>query len=281
MQIGIFERVFVRSSLAETLEAVRAHGLGAVQFDLASAGLPSMPDRIELKQAAAIRAELEARHITMAAVSGTFNIIHPDRSVREMGMRRLRALAAVCPALGTGIITLSTGTRNADNMWRSHPDNSTNEAWREAVDAMAEIAAIGEEFRVTMAFEPEVNNVVDSAQKARRLLDALGSPLVKVVMDGANIFHAGELPRMAEILDEAFALLGGDIVLAHAKDLDHDGDAGNRPAGHGLLDYDRYLRLLHACGYHGPLILHGLAEPEVDGCVAFLRSKLAALPLSD
>ena len=39
------------------------------------------------------------------------------------------------------------------------------------------------------------------------------------------------------MLDEAFALLGRDIVLAHAKDLDHDGEAGHLPAGKGLLDY--------------------------------------------
>ena len=278
MEVGIFERTFARPTLAAALDAVRAHGLGAVQFDLASAGLPSMPDRIEPRQAAAIRADLEARRIAMAAVSGTFNIIHPDETERREGMRRLREIAAACPALGTRIITLSTGTRDAGNMWRHHPDNASEGAWRDAVQSMAEIATIGEEFGVTMAFEPEVNNVVDSARKARRMLDELRSPWVKVVIDGANVFHAGELPRMAEILDEAFALLGGDIVLAHAKDLDHDGDAGNRPAGHGLLDYDRYARLLDQIGYTGPLILHGLNEQQVPGCVAFLQEKLAALP---
>ena len=55
-------------------------------------------------------------------------------------------------------------------------------------------------------------------------------------MDGANIFHAGELPRMREILDEAFALLGEHIAFAHAKDLDRDGEAGHLAAGKGLLD---------------------------------------------
>ncbi len=92
-------------------------------------------------------------------------------------------------------------------------------------------------------------------------------------MDGANIFHTGELAHMHAILDEAFALLGDDIALAHAKDLDHDGDAGHLPAGQGVLDYDRYLDLLHQSAYTGPLILHGLAEQDVDGCVTFLRSK--------
>src|SRR5205085_9742453 len=114
-------------------------------------------------------------------------------------------------------------------------------------------------YDVLPAFEPEVSNVVDSAVKARRLLDEVGSPRLKVVLDGANIFHAGELPQMERILREAVALLGPDIALAHAKDLSRDGEAGHEAAGHGLLDYDLYLSLLASAGYAGPLILHGLA----------------------
>ena len=119
--------------------------------------------------------------------------------------------------------------------------------------------------------------MVDSAKKARRLLDEIGSPHLKVTMDAANIFHAGELARMREVLEEAFALVGKDIVLAHAKDLSHDGDAGHEAAGHGKLDYDRYLSLLHACGFSGPLLLHGLSEAQVPGCITFLRDKLARI----
>jgi len=36
--------------------------------------------------------------------------------------------------------------------------------------------------------------------------------------------------------------------------------------------------LLAEAGYTGPLILHGLNEQQVDGCVAFLQGKLAAIP---
>jgi sugar phosphate isomerase/epimerase len=261
MRLGIFAKTFARPTVEEVLDAVRAHGLGCVQFNMACVGLAPLPERIEPALAARVRKALADREIVLAAVSGTFNIIHPDESQRRSNMQRLRALAAACPALGTRIITLSTGTRDATNMWRHHPDNASVAAWRDTVQAMTEIAAIGEEFGVMMALEPEVSNVVDSAPKARRLLDELRSPAIKVVIDGANVFHTGELPRMAEILDEAFALLGDDIVLAHAKDLDRDGEAGNRPAGHGLLDYERYVRLLDQIGYAGPLILHGLTEP--------------------
>ena len=109
----------------------------------------------------------------------------------------------------------------------------------------------------------------------KHYLARIGSPLLKVTMDAANIFHAGELARMSKVLDQAFALIGKDIVLAHAKDLSRDGDAGHEAAGHGKLDYDRYLSLLHAYGFRGPLLLHGLSEAQVPGCVAFLRDKLA------
>jgi sugar phosphate isomerase/epimerase len=156
-------------------------------------------------------------------------------------------------------------------MWRRHPDNDTPAAWADLVVSLHEAVRAAEEHRVTLAFEPEVANVVDSAAKARRILDEIGSPWLKVTMDGANIFHAGELARMREMLEEAFALLGGDIALAHAKDLDHDGEAGHLPAGHGVLDYRLYLELLQRSGYDGGVILHGLSEAQVDGCLAYVR----------
>jgi sugar phosphate isomerase/epimerase len=68
-----------------------------------------------------------------------------------------------------------------------------------------------------------------------------------------------------------------DVILAHAKDLDHDGDTGHMPAGQGKLDYDGYVALLHRFGFPGPLLLHGLSEAQVPGCVAFLRAKIARL----
>lgn len=277
MKIGIFARTFMRPTLAATLDAAAQHGIRDVQFNMACAGVPSMPDQIAPALAATIRRELAARGIRMAAVSGTFNMIHPDLERRRAEMHRLRALAAACRDLGAEVITLSTGTRDPENMWRRHPDNDTPEAWRDLIAALREAVQIAEEHAVTLAFEPEVSNVIDTAAKGRRLLDEIGSPRLRVVMDGANLFHAGDLPRMREILEEAFALLGAEIALAHAKDLRRDGEAGHEAAGTGLLDYDLYLSLLRRVGYRGPLILHSLTEDQVDACVAFLRRNGATL----
>src|SRR5262249_50807603 len=161
------------------------------------------------------RQALAERDIHMAAVSGTFNMIHPDSQERQDGLSRLRVLALACRAMGTSIITLCTGTRDPHDMWRRHPDNDSPDAWHDLVASLRTALDLTEQSGVTLAFEPEVSNVVDSARKGRRLLDELGSPRLKVVMDAANLFHAGDLARMHGVLDEAFNLLGNDIVLAH------------------------------------------------------------------
>ena len=276
MQIGIFTKVFPRPTLGEVFDAVAATGLHCVRFNMESAGLAVMPDVIADDVAARIREQADRRGITIGSVQGTFNMSHPGPEFRRAGLRRLRALAEACPRLGTRKIAICIGTRDRDDMWRRHPDNDSPVAWRDMHQCVSEAVRIAEDLNLTLALEPEVNNVVDSARTARRLLDETGSPRLKITMDAANLFHAGELPRMDEVLDEAFALLGNDIVLAHAKDLSRDGDAGHMAAGQGRLDYGRYLSLLRGCGFAGPLLLHGLAESQVAGCVAFLRESCAA-----
>lgn len=276
-QIGILlATTFTTGTLEARLDAAKACGLGCVQMSMACAGLADMPDQIPADLPARIRREAAARGIAIASVTGTFNMSHPDVEHRRMGLRRLRVLAEACPEMGTSFLHICTGTRDPNNMWRPHPDNGTPEAWRDMAACVREATEIARRADVVLAFEPEISNVVDSARKARRLLDEIGSPHLKVTMDPANLFPAGALPRMKEILDEAFALVGKDIVLCHAKDLDHDGEAGHKAAGQGVLDYDRYMGLLRKCHFTGPILLHGLSAAQVPGCLAFLRAKLAS-----
>ena len=68
---------------------------------------------------------------------------------------------------------------------------------------MREAVAIADRHEVTLAFEPEINNVVSSVMRARRLLDEIDSPWLKVVIDPANLLRPGDLGRLGEILEEA------------------------------------------------------------------------------
>ena len=111
--IGIFAKTFPRGSLESNLDAAAGYGLQVVHYNMACAGLPSVPDEIPSELATRVGRAAAARGVRIAAVSGTFNMIHPDPELRRRGLRGLRAIAGACAALGTGCITLCTGTRDA------------------------------------------------------------------------------------------------------------------------------------------------------------------------
>jgi sugar phosphate isomerase/epimerase len=272
MRIGIFARTFARPTLGEALDAVAATGLQDVQFNLALVGGTSLPSEVPSELAAGVRSAAAACGLTLCAVSGTYNMAHPDAAVRDRGRRALAGLIARARELGTDVVTVCTGTRDPGNMWRAHPENGGAAAWADMLASMAAAAEAAEAHGVRLGVEPEHGNVVRDARAARRLLDELGSPAVGIVVDAANLVDPGR-PHEA-ILREAFALLGGDVLLAHAKDVRADGTVV--PAGAGVVEYELYVELLAAAGYAGPLVLHGLEEREVPAAVAFLRARLAA-----
>lgn len=278
MHLGIFAKTFERRPVEAVLDVVALHGLDSIQFNFSIVDPASLPDEIDPRLAERVRRAAGERGIAIAAVSGTFNMVHPDVMVRRDGLRRLRTLAASCRALGTEVVTLCTGTRDPNDMWRSHHANKAHDAWQDLIVSMREAVAIARANGISVAIEPETANVIDSALKAKRLLDEIEADELKIVLDPANLVERDQLSRMPEILDEAFALLGEQIVLAHAKDISPNGDAAFVPAGTGMLDYDHYLRLLAKVGFDGSLVLHSLREQDVAASVGFLRERLRRLP---
>ena len=206
MHLGIFAKTFPRATLEETLDAIADHGLTHVQFNMSCAGLPTLPDRLDEDRCIWIARQFRERGLTMAAISGTFNLCDPDGTRLQENLNRLEILAAACRWLDTRIITLCTGTLDAENMWRWHPENVRRSTWDSLIASVRAAVKIADRHEVTLAFEPEINNVVNSVSKARRLLDEIGSPWLKVVIDPANLIRAREFHRMAEVFDEAIRL---------------------------------------------------------------------------
>jgi sugar phosphate isomerase/epimerase len=276
MELGIFARTFQRTEFQEVFTAVASYNIHSIQFNFSITGLPTLPEKIDLSLCKQITEETVKHQLKIAAVSGTFNMINPDYSKRETGLKNLRELALACKLLNAPVITLCTGTCDPENMWRRHPGNDSSEAWRDLTKSMSRALELTEVNGITLAFEPELNNVVNSAEKACRLIKEMQSSRLKVVLDGANLVEREQIDGMKEILDHAIDLLGDKIILAHAKDISRNVNTGYEAAGHGLLDFDHYLKLLQKCGFNGALILHGIDEAQVGQSVDFIRKKLGA-----
>lgn len=271
MQLGIFSTVFPRADLDEVFAAIAAAGLTATQFDWKSAGLQTLPAEIPDRTIDRVRAAADRYGITIAAIEGTFNMAHPDPAHRADGLRRLGTVLASARRLGCPLVTLCTGTRDTDSMWRRHPDNDTDAAWRDMLSTMEKAVGLADRYDMALGLEPEVSNVMSSPRRARRLIDELKSPRLKIVFDGANLFDHDErrLDRADEVIAEAADLLGPDIALAHAKDV--TAEAVFVPVGRGGVPWPQFVGALQQVGYDGAVIMHSLDEPDVPDCSAKLR----------
>jgi len=277
LPLGIFSRTFTQPTLDGLLNAAQAHGLRYVHFNLACAGaaIDNIPEVIDDELCGTIRAAFSKRGLTMCSTSGTFNAIHPDRDERESLIRRACHLIERGHDLGTSIVTLCTGSRDSNSMWQKHPGNDLPDAWDDLTATLECLLIVAERHNIVLGIEPEKGNVINSAVKARRILDQMKSRHLKIVIDGANLFEPQDETHMQSVLEEAFDLLGTDIAMAHAKDITDDDSKTDQAAGTGRLDWATYCRLLKQYGYDGPVVLHNLNESQVDSSIAFLKRHLA------
>lgn len=273
MHIGIFAKTFPGHDPATVLCAVRDAGYVCTQFNLASADLDAMPASVPDTVIAAIAGAARDSGVEIEALSGTYNMIHPDPGVRAHGLERLSVVIAAAARLGVSMVTLCTGTRDPDDQWRAHPDNTTPEAWRDLRREMTLAAELAERHRIDLGIEPEQANVVMSAADALRLFREVGSPRLRVVLDPANLFEHADPAQAARIVGDAVELLAGHVGMAHAKDRDAQGRFCT--AGTGIVDFPAFLGRLRTTGFDGPVITHGLSAAEAPGVAAFLARIIA------
>lgn len=273
MRAGIFAKTFAGTTPDVVLAAARAAGYASVQYNFACSGLGALPEIIPDRAVTAIRDASAKSGVAIAAISATYNMIHPDIATREAGRHSFAAIAAVARRAGSNLLTVCTGSRDAADQWRGHPDNQGGEAWQEMIAEFGHLLAIAERHDIFIGVEPELANVINSAAKARRLIDMMASERIRIVLDPANLFEHEDADMRDRIIDAAIDLLKDRIAIAHAKDRNADGTFAT--AGKGVIDYPRYVAALKRAGFDGDVITHGLSAAEAPGVAAFLAPLLA------
>lgn len=255
MYAAIFSRVYPMQNIAEVLGAVSIDGYQGVQANLASAGLASLPDSLPPGIALQFGLEARAKDIRVAALSGTYNMAHPDANVRKASRVGFQNVVTAAREMGAPIVTLCTGSRDALDMWKFHPDNNSDAAWSELRAELECALALAQEAGVQLAIEPEPANVIRDAKAAERILREMASPHLGIILDAANLLTPETLSRQHAVMDEAVSLLGGSLLLAHAKDMDASGHVV--APGEGAVDLTAFIKALRAVGYDDALIAHG------------------------
>lgn len=284
MKLGLITYEMSRTTLDDLFKDIAGYGFTQAQFAFHPwcKGYENnmwgySPDNITLDLAKEVKRAADNNGVEISIVNGYVNLIARDASERRDALYRLELLASVCPALGCNKINICTGSRSPEAMWIEHPENDTVQAWHDIREALEQALTIAEHYRVYLGIECEASNVISTAEKARRIMDEMGSPLLKIVLDGANLFQKGMAysKNSKDVLKKAFDCLGGDIMMVHGKDVKEGPGLDFTYAGNGIVDFDYMLEQLKKRGYKEGVILHGAhSEAEVASGVAFMKQKL-------
>ncbi len=241
-RLGIFARTFRRATPQEVAAAVAQAGYPLAHWNFAAIGRSTLAGDVDAAQVAAVRRAFDGAGVGIPSVSATFNVIHPDAELRAAQTAQAVRLIGLVPELGAEVVTLCSGTRDPDNLWRAHPGNLADDAWTDLRRTLDELLAAAAQAGVRLGIEPEPGNVVRDARRAVQLLDEVGRDApIGIVLDPANLLSPETVRRQSEILAEAVDLLGTSVVSVQAKDVVASGYAA---AGAGLMDYPGVFRQL-------------------------------------
>ena len=98
---------------------------------------------------------------------------------------------------------------------------------------------------MTVAIEPVWKHIVYDADRAVRVLNAIGSHNLRIILDPVNLLYPGNIDQREQVIGDAIEKLGDKIAVVHLKDFVPAGDdLKSIAAGTGEMDYTNILRFM-------------------------------------
>jgi len=257
MQIGISQLICPKMSMEEFFQQASAAGYEVVELAMGREGeLTPQSGEKEFNHIVALSEEYRLPTVSMVHYHCTGNLLaggHLGRTAIEETKVGLKAAAAM------GIrCTLHT-------LGRLNPDLYYDDAYRNGVQALKEIAQTAEQLDVSLAVEFVWNGFLFSPLEMKHFLEEIASTHVGFYMDPGNM-------AVFQYPQHWIRILARHIKMVHLKDWKGAALRGGWTALlEGEVDYPAVKRELLAAGYHGPLI------SEVDTTLASLEQTAQAI----
>ena len=186
--------------------------------------------------------ELCAENKVDVAVLGRYlNLCNPNPEKHKEIVEKYKAHIRFASILGCGVVGTETGAVNEE--YKYEPANHSDEALQCFIDNLRPIVKYAEQFGVIVAIEPVWKHIVNTVERARKVLDAIDSPNLQIIFDPVNLLYTGNIDKQDEIIEKAFDLLLKDIAVVHCKDYVVENDElKSIAAGTGGLNYPLLLK---------------------------------------
>ncbi len=276
MRIGARAHDFGKLPADELARRIAETGMSCVQLALSKAieGLDLRPGQLNPGLAFEIGQAFHRHGVQIAVLGCYINPIHPDPVTRRSLIGFFKEHLRYARDFGNGLVALETGSLNAD--YSPHPDNQSEEAFREMLGTFEELVAEAEKFGVIVGVEGVATHTISTPARMRRLLDAIPSNNLQVVFDPVNLLSFENHREQARVVQESFEQFGDRIAIVHAKDFIVEGNALRTVrAGQGDFNYRPVIQWLEANKPGVSILLEEAGEATAAECAADLRGSAA------
>ena len=189
------------------------------------------------------RRVFEKEELDVAVLGCYLNLAHPDPEKLKEIQSKYYGNIRVASVLGASVVGTETGAPNAQ--YKTESNTHSKEALETFIRGLAPVVECAEKYGVSMAIEPVWKHIVYSPERARIVLDAIGSRNLRIIFDPVNLLCIENMDEREEIFGRTIELLGDDIAVVHLKDFVPEGDdLKSIAAGTGRMDYRQILRFM-------------------------------------
>lgn len=244
MRISLCSEVIGELEFSAQCDLVAA--LGYDGLEIAPVAVASDPRDISAAQRRDMRRAAEKAGIAITGLHWLLvtpeglSITSSDPAIRENSLDVIRALVELCGDLGGSVLV--HGSPNQ----RQLPDGPEAETARKlGIEAMAFAAEAAEKAGLTYCLEPlspDQTNFVTSIAEAVDIVDQIGSPALRTMID-TSAAGRGEREPVADLISRWLP----DERVVHI----HLNDTNRRAPGQGKDDFPAIMRALKDVGYNG------------------------------
>jgi sugar phosphate isomerase/epimerase len=230
-----------------------------------------VPDPLEAQQEEYERAGAILRDggIAVAQANPRYEmLVQLDNDRRALGIRQLQAACRCAAWLQAGTIYVRPGSLNPAGPWCPYPGNTSLRTLLRLIAALQQVAPAAEDVGIPLALEGASTSPLDTPERVRDVIEAVGSPALRFNADPVNFVRSlDELYDTTSLIDRLFDCCGRYTVCGHAKDITVDNALPVRmrecPLGTGLFDQETYLRRFERCCVDGFMLIEHLPDEQI------------------
>ena len=247
LQFGIRGHDMPKAPVEQWIKSIKDAGFCCTQLALPKAitDFNTAPSAMTSGMAMYLRNTFAKYDVKVSVLGCYHNLATPDKAQLRVTQEVYKTHIRFASLLGCGLVGTETGAVNTE--YRPCPENHTEEALNVFIEGLRPVVEYAEKMGVCVGIEPVWKHIMCDPARTRKVLDAIGSPNLRVILDPINMFNAENEAHGNDIVDEMFDICKDDIDVIHLKDYYvKDGEIVSRPVtlGEGRFDIPHLFKIL-------------------------------------